>query len=293
MNQNDLKHGEFTARLNGLNLWFKISGQGPPCILPTPGWGPSSELYFLSLTPLEEHLTMIYLDTRGSGRSQKPERSTDYTLADFSADIEALRQHLGLQKAWIMGHSRGGIHALHYALHHPTACIGLLLLDPSAERDDYAATDAHTRMEQRRNEPWYERARQAFDDRTLPPDDAAFAHKMGEFLEFYFYDLANMERAASVFSAISFSVAARKGAQDSIAGQYGLLERLSAIDLPTLIVVGEDDFICSPLQAERIHQRIAGSRLQILPQAGHFPWLEQPEAFFAAVSQFLAEAEPL
>lgn len=106
---------------------------------------------------------MIYLDTRGSGRSQKPERSTDYTLADFSADIEALRQHLGLQRAWIMGHSRGGIHALHYALHHPTACIGLLLLDPSAERDEYAATDAHTRMEQQRNEPWYERARQAFD----------------------------------------------------------------------------------------------------------------------------------
>jgi proline iminopeptidase len=293
MNQNNLKHGEFTARLNSLNLWFKISGQGPPCILPTPGWGPSSELYFLSLTPLEDHLTMIYLDTRGSGRSQKPERSTDYALADFSADIEALRQHLGLQRVWIMGHSRGGIHALHYALHHPTACIGLLLLDSIAEYDEYWLTDMHARMDRRRNEPWYERARQAYDERTLPQDDAAFARKLGEFLEFYFYDLTNMQRAAAVFSATSFSVAAWKGQQDSIPGQYGLLERLSGIDLPTLIVVGEDDFICSPLQAERIYQRIAGSRLQILPQAGHFPWLEQPEAFFAAVFEFLAEAGAL
>lgn len=70
-------NGAYTARINGLNLWYKISGTGPVCIAPTPGWGPGSDLYFRTLTPLEELFTLVYLDTRGSGRSEKPKWSTD------------------------------------------------------------------------------------------------------------------------------------------------------------------------------------------------------------------------
>jgi hypothetical protein len=60
-----LQPGEFTTQLNGLKLWHKISGSGPVCLMPTPGWGPSSDLYFRTLQPLE---TPLFLERLGLGK---------------------------------------------------------------------------------------------------------------------------------------------------------------------------------------------------------------------------------
>ena len=114
-----ISNGQFTTQINGLKLWYKVSGNGPVCILPTPGWGPSSELYFINLTPLEEMFTMVYLDTRGTGRSQRPELN-EYTMSNFVADIEGLRRHLGVESMWLMGHSDGGPMILNYAFKYST-----------------------------------------------------------------------------------------------------------------------------------------------------------------------------
>ena len=74
-----LQNGEFTAKLNGLKLWYKVSGQGPVCLMPAPGWGPSSDLYFRTLKSLEKTFTIVYLDTRGTGRSERAKSATEYT----------------------------------------------------------------------------------------------------------------------------------------------------------------------------------------------------------------------
>jgi proline iminopeptidase len=58
-------------------------------------------------------------------------------------------------------------------------------------------------------------------------------------------------------------------------------------------VVGRHDFICSPLQARRLHRGIAGSTLIVIEQAGHLPWLEQPEAFYLKLKQALPALEAL
>jgi len=284
-----LPPGEFTARLNGLDIWFKISGKGPPCIPPTPGWGPSSDLYFRTLSRLEITLTMIYVDTRGTGRSQKPPHHTDYTLGHFSADIESLRQHLEIPTPWIMGHSRAGIHAAHFALNYPESVAGLVLVDPLAEKDDAWRADTESRMLLRRGEPWYERARKAWDDDTFPADDAAFAANEKACLAFYFSDVSKMETASSAFSATTFSVEALRGARSSIPGEFGVLQALTRIRIPALILVGEDDFITSPLQAQRLHSQISASELHVIPAAGHFPWIEQPGRLFEIVEAFIAK----
>src|SRR5262245_55475796 len=66
-----VENGEFTAELNGLQLWYKVSGAGPVCLMPTPPWGASSVMCFRTLKPLEENFTVVYLDSRGTGRSQR------------------------------------------------------------------------------------------------------------------------------------------------------------------------------------------------------------------------------
>ena len=66
-----LDSGEFTAELNGLHLWYKVSGAGPVCVMPNPAWGPSSDVYFMTMHELEKSMTMVYLDCRGTGRSSR------------------------------------------------------------------------------------------------------------------------------------------------------------------------------------------------------------------------------
>lgn len=285
--------GEYTTSINGLKLWHKISGAGPVCIVPTPGWGPSSDLYFRTLAPLEERFTLVYLDTRGTGRSERPKHSTEYTYAHFAADLDGLRQHLKQDKVWIMGHSRAGVDALQYALTYPNGCQGLILLDSLPAFDQLHTDDVQARLMERQNEAWFEKAFTAFNDRTMPASDEAFAGWLFEILPFYFYDGAKMEQNQNHFAATTLSVAAWQGSFDSNSRELDLLPRLRDIRVPTLIVVGSHDFICSPLQAQRLHLGIAGSKLIVIEKAGHLPWLEQPEAFYLGLKQALDTLEAI
>ena len=68
-----------------------------------------------------------------------------------------------------------------------------------------------------------------------------------------------------------------------------LRPELGGIAAPTLVVVGEDDFICDVVSAREMAEAIPGARLATIAQAGHFPWVEQPAAFRAALDRFLTE----
>ena len=277
--------GEFSTKINGLELWYKISGSGPVCIFPTPGWGSSSDLYFRTLCRLERFFTVVYLDTRGSGRSERPPNATDYKYDQFSADLDALRDHLRQERVWIIGHSMGGWLAMHYAITYPDRCCGLVLLDSVAAQDAEWRKDVTARQMGRRNEPWYEKANRARSDPRAKEDDKAFCAALHSTLRFAFHDAANFTKLETMDG--SFSLPAFKGMAASNKGGAHFLP-LEKIKIPTLIVVGDCDDRVSPLQAERIHLGISGSKLILIEKAGHFPWLEQPDRFFAAVEYGLA-----
>lgn len=277
--------GEFTVKINGLELWYKVSGSGPVCILPTPGWGPSSDLYFRTLCRLERFFTIVYIDTRGSGRSERPTNATDYKYDQFSADLDVLRVHLRQERVWIIGHSMGGWLAMHYAIAYPDHCCGLVLLDSVVAQDAEWRKDVAARQMERRNESWYEEATRATSDPRAKEDEKAFCAALHSTLRFAFHDAANFKTLEAMDK--SFSLPAFKGMAASNKGGAHLLP-LAKIKVPTLIVAGASDDRASPLQAERIHLGISGSKLIMIEKAGHFPWLEQPDRFFAAVESGLA-----
>jgi pimeloyl-ACP methyl ester carboxylesterase len=78
-----------------------------------------------------------------------------------------------------------------------------------------------------------------------------------------------------------------QGSAYSHQAKYDFISHLGNIQAPTLIVVGVSDVVCSLTQAERLHGGIANSKLLVIEKAGHFPWLEAPQAFFAGVRTFL------
>lgn len=279
-----LTQGEFTATLNGLKLWYKVSGIGPVCLFPTPGWGPSSDLYFRTLSPLGRIFTVVYLDTRGSGRSEAPSSPTEYRYDQFSADLDALRDHLQVNRIWVMGHSMGGWLAMHFALAYPERCCGLVLLDSIVAHDSAWRSDAKARRERRKNEPWYEEVNLALADPRIRQDDGAFCGALKSSLRFGFHDVANFAKL-EVADGL-FSMAAFRGMAASNPEGAPLLP-LDRIKVPTLIVAGASDDRASPVQAQRIHLGISGSKLIVIENAGHFPWLEQPGSFFSLLLQGL------
>lgn len=281
-----LEQGEHLFSANSLSLWYKVSGTGPVCVLPTPGWGASSDLYFHTLSRLEDLLTMVYLDTRGTGRSQRPPTPNDYTYELFAADLEALRDHLGQERILVMGHSQAGIHAMQFALRYPDGCAGLILLDTFPAFDEYFREDMQGNMMARRSEPWFERAFAAITSDDKVQNDKEFGQHLMAIIPFYFVDQGVVARFVDVFEATTFSVAASRG-QEAVQLEVNLLSDLHRIAVPTLLVVGSEDFLCSPLQSERIHFKIECSKQIVIQNSGHFPWLEQPEQFFPRVKDGL------
>lgn len=74
---------------------------------------------------------------------------------------------------------------------------------------------------------------------------------------------------------------------DSHRTPFDLSDRLGRVKAPALIAVGSDDCFCSPFQAKRLHLWLPNSKLLLIENAGHFPWMEQPEVFFEDVPAFL------
>lgn len=81
--QNPLSKGNHFAKINGIRMHYYVSGKGPVCLLPSPGWGPSIKYLKLTLQPLENYFTIVYYDTRMSGESSGAADTTKYTSKDF------------------------------------------------------------------------------------------------------------------------------------------------------------------------------------------------------------------
>jgi proline iminopeptidase len=281
-----LREGEYTVELNGMKLWFKVSGAGPVCLMPTPAWGPSSDLYFRTLKSMERTFTIVYIDSRGTGRSGKAKTLQEYKWDHLVGDLEAMRAYLRQEKVWLMGHSEGGEQVLKYAATHPGRVSGLVLLSTGAVLDGKRKADVRKRMASRKGERWYSEAARAFE--MNPRTDQEMTQMLEATLPFYWSDPKKAESFQDDFAASSVSVVAFAGATASERTQFDVRSELKKVTAPALIVVGEDDFMCSPESATILHLALPNSKLLLIEDAGHFPWMEQPEVFNTRVPEFLA-----
>lgn len=283
--------GEHKAKLNGLELWYKVSGKGPVCIFPTAGWGPSSDIYIASMKPLEEQFTIVYLDTRGTGRSERPKKMEEYRWKHFSDDIDALRCHLGVKKIWLIGHSMGGPVVLHYTLDYPEHVTGLILLDSLAADDDFHNKDMEVRWQALKEHPPFRTIVEELSKVDVNKEtEAEFNENTRKLMPLFFSTMDAFEKAYATFKtgfdSTTLSYHADRG-QLAARSPFSLVDSLDRIKCQTLIVAGTNDFICSPKEAQRLHLGLPNSKLLVIEKAGHFPWIEQPEEFFSWVRKSL------
>jgi proline-specific peptidase len=285
---------------SGVLIYYLEMGRGAPLMIVHGGPGASHDYFLPYLLPLARHNRLVFIDERGSGRSQKLEDPKGYTVENMVEDVEAVRQALGLGKMSLLGHSYGGVLAQAYALKYQRNLSHLILAST------FSSTSAMNQLFQRMKANMTPELRQRVDSlekqglfghgrpyeqNRYPADYMIAAWGEGYFPYIYHnhpdpnYDpIAQGNTAWDLYREMWGS-----DGEFVIDGNLKSVEytdRLATIHVPTLVIAGEHDE-CDPSLSRTMHAKIAGSRLVILPNSGHMTFVDQPGMFLGDVEQFL------
>jgi pimeloyl-ACP methyl ester carboxylesterase len=271
---------------DGTELAYRMVGSGPPLVCVPGGPGQAAE-YLGDLGGLSGHRTLILLDNRGTGSSQAPRDPATYRVDRLVRDVEALRAHLGLGRMDLLGHSASGGTCLLYAADYPGRLDHLVLVSPSLRvtglpcdlgLDEVLARRAH--------EPWYAGAVAALYAEAASPQELQRYRAQAAPLLYGRWNAAAQAQAAA--EPAQFAPPATEGFYAGFAPDPALPVRLAALAVPVQLVAGEYDIWPTCTSVRAVAALFAHCDLALLPGAGHFPWVDDPASFAAAVQEFLA-----
>lgn len=232
---------------------------------------------------LQEVAQLIFLDHRGCGRSAKNSQA-DYTLENNIEDVEALRKYLGLKKICILGGSYGGIVAQGYAIRYPKNVEKLIL---SATMPSYKGIEE---SKQYLNE--YGTAKQiAICEHLWNGTFKNAKHVMDYFtlMDPLYSLVARKNRKRPVFNK-SKTIWSHQALNEGFSGflrHFNFVPKLKKIKCPTLILAGNEDWICRPSQSKIIAQHIPHAKLKIFRNCGHAIAVDANEKYIKAIQHFL------
>lgn len=278
----------FTAQ-DGRKLSFRKLGHGPVLVC-HPGGPGFSSTYFGDLAALWEQFTLIMLNPRGTGGSDRPSDPRAYQIDDYVSDLEDLRNHLGLERMLLLGHSHGGVVAMAYAAQHPGRVRKLVLSSTLARFGPDQEQAMKLGMEKRSNQSWAADAVAALEEEQAGhfATDEELSPLVFRELPLYFAHFGPAEEGyLDTLRTEKINADALKLFNDEIFNTFDLRGNLPSVAAQTLVITGDEDFICGPICAEDVSAGIPGARMVIVGDAGHMLFVEQPEAFRDEVSAFL------
>ena len=224
---------------------------------------------------------VVLYDQRANGRSDDAPVDS-ITIEQLADDAAALLDHLEIDRATALGHSYGGFVAQEFALRHPDRLDKLVLVDTTAGQlgTDESADDSE------QGPPMPDELIALMS--SMPTTDEEFKAALPAMLPFYLHDRgdAMVARVVADIDGTIVRVAPMiRGFQ--VLAEWSSVDRLSTIDVPTLVLVGRHDLHTSWPQSTRMARRIPNAEVVIFENSAHFPWIEEPDAFFAALESFL------
>jgi pimeloyl-ACP methyl ester carboxylesterase len=271
---------------DGTELAYREVGSGPPLVCIPGGPGQAVE-YLGDLGGLSRHRTLILLDNRGTGASQIPEDRQTYRVDRLVRDVEALRGHLGLNQVDLFGHSASGGICLLYAAEYPHRIDHLVVVCPSLRVVGMPSDlDVHEVQALRAHEPWYAEAFTALHADAASPQELERYRWLAAPLLYRQWNAAAQAQAAA--EPGQFAQAATDGLYAGFEPDPALPERLRALTVPVLLVAGEYDIWPTAAAVRELAALFDQADLAVLPQTGHFPWVDDPAPFAALVNDFLA-----
>jgi pimeloyl-ACP methyl ester carboxylesterase len=251
-------------------LAYDVQGEGPP-VLFLHAFPLGLAMWDVQAAALRAQHQVIRFDARGFGAS--PPGDGMLTMERIADDAAALLDHLGIGQAVVCGLSMGGYAAFAMVRRHADRLRGLVLADTKAPADT----------------PEGRAGRAALAETVLREGAEAAA---GAFLPKLLGETTRRDRP-QVTARVREIILANppRGIADALAGLAARADStatLREIRMPALVLCGEEDALTPPADAEALHRGIGGSRIVLIPRAGHLANLEDPDGFNRALLGFLA-----
>ncbi|HEX6790908.1 MAG TPA: alpha/beta fold hydrolase [Candidatus Krumholzibacteria bacterium] len=279
--------------ISGARLYVREVGRGAPLVVLHGGPDFNHRYLLPELDELARDFRLVYYDQRGRGKSSNGVAPEDVSIDSEIDDLDQVRRRLGLDSIAVLGHSWGCVLALEYATRLPHRVSQLILLNtaPVSREDSVALVRHRVRNEAAQLAAMRDAAMtEEFAAGDIEADARYYRAHFGaavrrpEQLE----PLVSRLRADFTPDDIlkAREIETRLYAQTWQVPGYDLVPGLSRLDAPALVVHGEFDFI--PVEfAERVAAAMPNARLEVLPECGHFSYLEQPVAVHDAVRTFM------
>jgi pimeloyl-ACP methyl ester carboxylesterase len=245
-------------------------GAGSPVVL-LHGFACGKRMWFHQIRALRNRFRVIAYDQRGHGQTDAPAAATDYSAAHLARDLVGVLDALKIERAAIVGFSLGGGPALALAASKPERVSRLVLADVGAGADDPVKIESMARQ-------WGALIAQGM------VDELVCEMLRSELFKVYARrnHMAALIRATPI-DGLRFTLSQVLAKRKSL---FRVTEPMRSVHVPTLVLVGEYDYVCSKA-ARLLAQTIPHASLKIIKGSGHMSPLEQPAAFSNALCEFL------
>jgi proline iminopeptidase len=285
---------------NGVMVYYTSLGTGTPLVIVHGGPGASHDYFLPYLLPLMRTRRLVFIDERGSGRSQKLQDPSGYTIENMVEDVEAVRKSLNLGRVALLGHSYGGALAQAYALKYQQNLTRLILASTWSstkkfnqlfvKMKDRMAPELRARIDAAEKQGLFGHGKPYEKNRyTTDYEIAAWGEGYFPYLYQNRPDPNYDPVAAGVMAWDLYRQMWGSDGEFVISGNLKSVEytdRLSTLTVPTLLVVGDHDEI-DPELSRDMQAKIEGSQLVVLPKAGHMTFVDQPDLFVKTIEDFL------
>ena len=270
------------VEVNGVNVHYKTWGEGEPTFILLHGFGASLFSWREVTEPLSQLGTVIAYDRPAFGLTERPlewEGESPYGPQAQVDIVIGLMDELGVEKAILVGNSAGGTVSMQVALQHPERVQALILVDAAV----YAGGGAPS---------WSRPILKTSQMNHVGPLIARQLQAQGvEFIKTAWHDPSKITQ--DIFDGYQKPLQIENWDkalwQLTVASEEsGLVERLTEITIPTLVITGDDDRIVPTEQSLRLADELPNAELKVIAQSGHLPHEEKPVEFMQAVTEFLS-----
>lgn len=277
---------EGIKKINGTNLYVKKFGAGPPLVVVHGGPGLNHTYFLPHFESLAKDFTVVLYDQRASGRSATPSRDS-VNLDFFVKDIDAIRQHFGLAKINLLGHSWGAILAIQYGLDFPSQVETLILCNPVPLSHEFDTQIAAIQAQRRTKNDSIDRAAIVGSTDFKEGKSAAMEKLMVLSFRHSFYNPENILKLKlalpSNFNQASWALFGGLGKD---LAQYNYYDSISSFKFPLLVMHGDADAVPFDVTA-KIQKVIPNAKTIRFAGSGHFIFIEELEKFKMELVGFL------
>lgn len=258
------------ATRDGQRLYYEESGSGPAIVF-SHGLFMDSYMFKDQVAEFSKSYRCIAWDERAHGKTADPEKCDPFTYYDSAADLMAILDHLGIDKAILVGMSQGGYLSLRAAITYPDRVRALVLIDTQALKEEAKAVESHS-----------SHVKGCIEAGKMTDDIVDYAARLimdpnwegtPEWKERWKrLSLPNVLQAMTTL-----------GSRDDIS------DKISQIKCPALVIHGSEDIAITPDRARKMHDSLVDSRMVLIEGETHAPNMTKPKEVNAEISKFFKE----